>query len=633
MKHKFNYFCAIATCAVSFLAVNPVSALKVHTIGDSTMANYEEGTTDKRGWGQMFNQFFTSDVIVNNRGKSGASSKSFYNEAPYWTTVKTQISAGDYVFIQFAHNDEKNNGLDGDEYQAANPDIVVADTRGTSPFGTYKEYLRKYIDETRALDATPVLVTPIVRKYFGSDNKITQKGRHNLSAEGYHDLDYVLAMKEVAEEKNVQLIDHTEMTAEMVEAYGNAAATAQLYCADDNTHTSATGAMLFARLVAQDMVRQGILSQYVDAEASLIVNPETVDFGRGYPCTSKTYECTVMGMDLTPADGNVTLTTQAPFSVSVDGGLTYSVSAELPYTNGNLSLSKFFIRCVGEVAGRIDGNLTVGTGSIEKQVALAMDVVDLSDGEPFHVFWELSKDDSYVVEGPVIPLAESWSKMYVSSYASPGSDASWPENSGIVVGYRTQRNLIEGDNWPAGEIDAVSDRYIQFGVSANSGTKLTVDTIGIYIGGSGGSGMIWRVEYSVEDNFANQTVISENLTNVKNKMYAIEAMPMVEVAEGKTLLIRIYPWYNGAASGKTICLSNLYIGGVVSKSSNTSVAKVGEGLRYEGTVVRNAAEGIMSVYNVSGVCVARGKESIDLVSLPHGIYLAQCGDAVLRVVR
>lgn len=633
MKHKLIHFCTVVACTLSAFTVNQALALKVHTIGDSTMATYEEGTTDKRGWGQMFGQFFTSDVTVNNRAKSGSSSKSFYNEAPYWATVKAQISAGDYVLIQFAHNDEKNNGVDGDEYQASHPDTIVADTRGTSPFGTYKEYLRKYIDDTRALDATPVLVTPIVRKYFGSDNKITQKGRHNLSAEGSHDLDYVLAMKEVAEEKGVQLIDHTEMTANLVEAYGDAAATAQLYCEGDKTHTSATGAMLFARLVAQDMVRQGILAQYVDAEASLMVNPDAVDFGRGYPGASKTYECTVMGMDLTPAEGFVTLTTQAPFSVSVDGGATYSVSATLPYAAGNLSLSKFYVRCVGETAGTISGILTVGTGSLKKSVALTMEVVDLSDGEPFHVFWELNKNESFVAEGPVTPVAESWSKMYAKSYASPGSDATWSENSGIVVGYKTQRNLIEGDVWPDGEIDAVSDRYIQFGVTANLGTKMTVDTIGMYIGGSGGSGMIWRVEYSVEENFANQVVISENLKNTKNKMYPIEAMPMAEVAEGKTLLVRVYPWYNGTASGKTICLSNLYIGGVVSKSSGVAALKTDDSLRYEGTVLRNSNNGMMRVYNVSGVCVAQGDGCVDLVSLPHGVYVAQSGDAVLRIVR
>ncbi len=629
MKHNFSLVCA-ATCILSFCSMNDAEALKVHTIGDSTMANYEEGTTDKRGWGQMLNQFFTGGLEVNNRAKSGSSSKSFYNEAPYWTTVKQQIAAGDYVFIQFAHNDEKNDGVDGDELQAQHPDSIIADTRGTSPFGTYQEYLRKYIDETRALNATPVLVTPIVRKYFGNDGKITQKGRHNLSTDGSHDLDYVLAMKEVAEEKDVLLIDHTEMTAQLVEEYGVDEATAQLYCADDNTHTSATGAMLFARLVAQDMVRQNILAEYVNAEASIIVNPSSIDFGRGYPQAVKSYECTVMGMDLVPADGNINISVTEPFTVSADG-ITFQSSVDIPYTDGSLALTRFLVRCVGEEAGIITGELTVTNGSVENVVPMTMEVVDLADGEAFNVFWELSKTSDYVVEGPVTPVEESWSKMYAKSYASPGSDVVWPEESGIEAGYRTQRNCIEGDVWPAGEIDAVSDRYIQFGVTANPGTEMTVDTIGLYIGGSGGSGMIWRVEYSVEDNFANQVVISENLKNTKNTMYAIESVPMVKVAAGKALLVRIYPWYNGEATGKTICLSNLYIGGVVSSSGAVTAPRQENSLRYEGTTLR--ADAAMTVYNLAGVCVAYGVNDLDLRTLPQGIYIARSGDNTLKVVR
>ena len=93
-------------------------ARKVHTIGDSTMATYDENTTITRGWGQMFQQFFKGDVTVNNRAKNGASSKSFYKESAYWQSVKKQIEPGDYVLIQFAHNDEKSNGCDGDELKA-----------------------------------------------------------------------------------------------------------------------------------------------------------------------------------------------------------------------------------------------------------------------------------------------------------------------------------------------------------------------------------------------------------------------------------------------------------------------------------------------------------------------------------
>lgn len=98
-------------------AVLPATAIKVHTIGDSTMANYDEDATVTRGWAQFLQQFLTG-LTVNNRGKNGASSKSFYEEAAYWKSIKKQLQPGDYVFIQFAHNDEKSNGMDGDSVKA-----------------------------------------------------------------------------------------------------------------------------------------------------------------------------------------------------------------------------------------------------------------------------------------------------------------------------------------------------------------------------------------------------------------------------------------------------------------------------------------------------------------------------------
>lgn len=631
MKKSFTIISVSVLLFTLLAPFTQVQAKKVHTIGDSTMATYDE-TSDKRGWGQMFNQFFTSEVQVNNRAKSGASSKSFYNEAPYWATVKTQIEAGDYVFIQFSHNDEKNNGYDGDELQALYPDSVIADTRGTSPFGTYKEYLGKYIDETRALDATPILVTPIVRRYF-SGGTITAKGCHDLSTDGSHSLDYVKAMKEVAEEKGVQLIDHTALTKQLVEEYGDAESKAQLYCQGDDTHTSATGAMLFARLVAQDMVRQGILAEYVNAEASLIVNPAEVDFGKGYPGATKTFECTIMGMDLDPAEGSFALTTEAPFAVSVDG-VTYSTSATLSYSEGTLPLTTFNVSCTAQEAGVYFGELRVSNGAVEKSVVMTMDVVDLSDGEPFTVYWDLSKDDSYTVEGAVTPVAESWSKMYVQKYAAPKNDATvWPENSGHGASDKTQRNLLEGDEWPGNEIDAVSDRYIQFGVATNPGTKFTVDSIGMYVGGAGGNGMRWRVEYSTEETFANEVVVAEYLSATSNTMYAIEAIPMVEVGEGKTLYVRIYPWYKSQATGKTLCLSNVFIGGVVSKSSAVTATQQESPLSYEAGVVRNSSQDEVAIYNATGVRVMQASGDADLSALPTGIYIAQCGNSTLKVVR
>ena len=216
MKHLKS---AVLAAALSIGAVFGVEAKKVHTIGDSTMANYNESTTVTRGWCQYLQQFLEG-IEVNNRGKNGASSKSFYLEPAFWTTVKNQIEPGDYVLIQFAHNDEKTDGMDGDEVKAYytsigdNASASATDYRGTNPSTTYKDYLRKYIDETRALGATPVLVGPVCRMYF-SGNTIRRNGRHDLgdkysvvSANGIltnqsvpatdHSMDYAWSMKEVA---------------------------------------------------------------------------------------------------------------------------------------------------------------------------------------------------------------------------------------------------------------------------------------------------------------------------------------------------------------------------------------------------------------------------------------------------
>lgn len=112
------------------------TAQKIHAIGDSTMANYDEEATVTRGWA-MYLQQFLRGVEVNNRGKGGASSKSFYREPAYWESVKRQLAGGDYVSIQFAHNDEKNGGADGDSiisyYKKAGDeaDVAKTDYRGT----------------------------------------------------------------------------------------------------------------------------------------------------------------------------------------------------------------------------------------------------------------------------------------------------------------------------------------------------------------------------------------------------------------------------------------------------------------------------------------------------------------------
>lgn len=256
------------------------SAVKVHTIGDSTMATYANNSP-KIGWGQVLQQFFTNDVKIVNHALSGRSSKSFYQEK--WSSVKSQIKEGDYVIIQFAHNDEKANGLDGDSLQAyynKNGINKEADLRATSPNDTYKEYLRKYINETREKGGQPILVSSICRKYFSSDKKsIKRNGRHDLgdkfdklTANGLtsgnkvstsdHTYDYPYQMKLVAEEMGVPYLDMTTATAKLFIETGETTVTTW-FAANDNTHTNATGAKIMAELGARLLREAGIMTDSI----------------------------------------------------------------------------------------------------------------------------------------------------------------------------------------------------------------------------------------------------------------------------------------------------------------------------------------------------------------------------------
>lgn len=275
----------VAAFVICHLSIGNLSAaVKVHTIGDSTMAEYDESTTDKRGWGTYLGLFFNTEfVTVNNRGKSGASTRTFYEQPAFWTSVKSQMTAGDYVLIQFAHNDEKDNGVDVLEHNAylrAHGEPELTDLRGTCPNTTYKAYLRRYIDETRELGCTPVLVAPICRKYFLNDSTIRRNGQHDLGDKfsrlhdgelllnqsvpaDDHSMDYVWQMQQVAEEMNVPFLDITTATRELYLSYGNDYCTAKLFCQGDKTHTSELGAILVARLAAGLLKQAGILAEYI----------------------------------------------------------------------------------------------------------------------------------------------------------------------------------------------------------------------------------------------------------------------------------------------------------------------------------------------------------------------------------
>lgn len=573
--------------AAGMLVSTSMMAIKVHTIGDSTMATYSESTTVTRGWGQMFQQFFTDAVTVNNRAKSGASSKSFYEEAAYWESVKKQIQPGDYVLIQFAHNDEKNDGMDGDEVKAYYESIGdqakadATDYRGTTASGTYKEYLRKYVEETRALGATPVLVGAICRKYF-TGSTIRRNGRHDLGddfslltasgikegnkvGEDDHTYDYPYQMRLVADEMGVSYIDLTTATKELYESYGDAKANELLFDGDGSTHTSAMGATLIARLCAQLLQKQGILTEYINLTSDLSVNPSKADLGEAYKGQTVVKEFQISGFDLQPAEGNVTITASKGLQVSADGE-SYSGSISMSYKEGNM-IGTFYARCEFAEEGPINEEITITSGDKTITIPVTGTSIVLEGGVPVQAYWRLEKDDECEVTGPMNTLGQSYSGMTLQKYSAPNTNTTWPEWTGFDASRKTQRNVIEGESWPAGEIDEVSTRYIEFAVQPAKGTTLKVDSMSMFVCGCGGNGMCCKIYYSKEENFANPVNIFEMKSMPANNMQYVCSMPVLSVNEGETLRIRVYPWYNNAATGKTICLSDVTIHGIAVDST------------------------------------------------------------------
>ena len=224
----FLAFILIASCA-------PSKLISVYMIGDSTMANKKVEVYPETGWGQVFQNYFDSKVRVSNHAVNGRSSKSFIDEGR-WKIVLDSLKRGDYVFIQFGHNDEK-----------ADKPVVYAD-----PSTTYRQNLEKYIVETIAQGATPILLTSIVRRKFDAVGKL-------IDTHGK----YPDAVREVAANLKVELIDMQELTHALISSLGDEPSKKMyLWTAPDpkfpegrkdDTHLSVEGAKIFAGLVAKEV--------------------------------------------------------------------------------------------------------------------------------------------------------------------------------------------------------------------------------------------------------------------------------------------------------------------------------------------------------------------------------------------
>ena len=160
----------------------------IYLIGDSTCHKNRRKTYPQVGWGQVFSMYVNDNYKIVNLAENGRSSKSFLEEGLFEKCEKN-IKNGDFLFIQFGHNDEKEDVL-----------------RHTDPFTTYQEYLSYYINVAKKNNATPVLLSSIYRRHF-DDNGIIKENCH---------LDYPKAMEELAIKENVIYIDMCELTKNML---------------------------------------------------------------------------------------------------------------------------------------------------------------------------------------------------------------------------------------------------------------------------------------------------------------------------------------------------------------------------------------------------------------------------------
>ncbi|GAB2969177.1 rhamnogalacturonan acetylesterase [Hymenobacter coalescens] len=235
MRVHFAAFGLLLLVLTAFVAPAPI---RVYLIGDSTMANKEVKAFPETGWGTPFAVFFDETVTVDNRAQNGRSTRTFIAENR-WQPVADALRPGDYVLIQFGHNDE------------------VPTKRSYTTETEFQQNLRRFVLETRAKKATPVLLTPVARRKFDAAGK--PEDTHAAYAE---------LVRQVARENQVALIDLSQTSMALLQQFGvenSKLLFNQLQPGehpnypdgrDDNTHFSELGARKMAQLVLADLRAQ-----------------------------------------------------------------------------------------------------------------------------------------------------------------------------------------------------------------------------------------------------------------------------------------------------------------------------------------------------------------------------------------
>ncbi len=201
--------------------------VNIWMIGDSTMAPKSAQAYPESGWGEGLKEYVTNKAEVHNHAVNGRSSLSFINEGR-WKSVYDSLQKGDYVIIQFEHNDEKADS-----------------TRHTDPFGSYQANIQKFIEEARSKGAIPIVCSSIVRRHFDASGAL--KDTHG---------DHIIGAKEIAEETNTPYVNMEALTRQLVSGLGPEKSKAIYLFTEtkqDSTHLNVEGANRVAGLFVQQV--------------------------------------------------------------------------------------------------------------------------------------------------------------------------------------------------------------------------------------------------------------------------------------------------------------------------------------------------------------------------------------------
>ncbi len=255
-KNPFNHYLLLTVVILPLILLSFTidktneDTITIYTIGDSTMANKSlSNDNQERGWAQMLSSFFTPSIKIDNHAQNGRSSKSFIDEGR-WDVIFKKLKKGDYVFIQFGHNDEKTDSQ-----------------RHTVPGGSFDANLKKFVDETRSKGAIPILFNSIVRRNFF--NPIDKDKPDSLKREGdtLYDThgEYIIAPKNVAQKLNVPFVDANKLTHNLIQSLGTEKSKELFMWIEpgtnlrhpkgliDNTHLNIYGARIIAKLMVDEI--------------------------------------------------------------------------------------------------------------------------------------------------------------------------------------------------------------------------------------------------------------------------------------------------------------------------------------------------------------------------------------------